>query len=81
MQRRIGPGTRFFRRLAFLLAFGEGLGGGAAPPPINLSEADKTAPQARHQKAGILSDARFPISKSEPSEADPIWEGGATEHR
>ena len=51
MQRRIGPGTRFFRRPAFLLAFGEGLGGGAAPPPINLSEADETAPQARHRKA------------------------------
>ena len=30
MQRRIGPGTRFFRRRAFLLAFGEGLGGGFA---------------------------------------------------
>ena len=26
------------------LTFGKGLGGGAAPPPINLSEADETAP-------------------------------------
>ena len=54
---------------------------GDGSPLSRLSEADRTAPQARHQKRDILSDARFPISKSEPSEAGPIWEGGATEHR
>ena len=46
-----------------------GAGGDWVFPPANLSEADDTAPKARHQERGILSDASFlvPVVGLEPT--------------
>ena len=74
----------------FRFAWG-GAGGDWVFPPANLSEADDTAPKARHQKEGILSDALFLVHRGNscpnrriiPNRRipvnPPIWKGRRTQ--
>ncbi len=50
-------------------------------PPNNLSEADHAAPEARHQKRGILSDAPFLVHRGNPNPNPFLYQTRAQRQR